>query len=152
MQTTPGLSLWRGRSMKDWFLLSCTTADCMGRKINNNRKLPGIQGSAGRDTSKNKAQKSEFDFCAFWIDWKRWKNAVKFTRISRHSGPSVEIRTRGLLNPIQARYQTSPHPVIACRLKQPTYTTTVLLTFQPLFSNFFKNVAVLFVDKVRRTW
>ena len=25
-------------------------------------------------------------------------------------GPSVEIRTRGLLNPIQARYQTSPHP------------------------------------------
>ncbi len=27
-------------------------------------------------------------------------------------GPSVEIRTRGLLNPIQARYQTSPHPDI----------------------------------------
>ena len=27
-------------------------------------------------------------------------------------GPSVEIRTRGLLNPIQARYQTSPHPEI----------------------------------------
>ena len=25
-------------------------------------------------------------------------------------GPSAEIRTRGLLNPIQARYQTSPHP------------------------------------------
>ena len=42
MQTTPGLSLWRGRSMKGWFLLSCTTAGCMGRKINNNRKLPGI--------------------------------------------------------------------------------------------------------------
>ena len=110
MQTTPGLSLWRGRSMKEWFLPFCTTAGCIGRKINNNRKLPGIQGSAGRDTSKNKAQKSEFDFCAFWIDWKRWKNAVKFIRISRHSGPSVEIRTRGLLNPIQARYQTSPHP------------------------------------------
>ena len=30
-------------------------------------------------------------------------------------GPSVEIRTRGLLNPIQARYQTSPHPDIFCR-------------------------------------
>ena len=29
-------------------------------------------------------------------------------------GPSVEIRTRGLLNPIQARYQTSPHPDFAC--------------------------------------
>ena len=27
-------------------------------------------------------------------------------------GPSVEIRTQGLLNPIQARYQTSPHPEI----------------------------------------
>ena len=26
------------------------------------------------------------------------------------NGPSVEIRTQGLLNPIQARYQTSPHP------------------------------------------
>ena len=30
-------------------------------------------------------------------------------------GPSVEIRTRGLLNPIQARYQTSPHPEICLR-------------------------------------
>ena len=35
-------------------------------------------------------------------------------------GPSVEIRTRGLLNPIQARYQTSPHPDILLCLKQPT--------------------------------
>ena len=34
-------------------------------------------------------------------------------------GPSVEIRTRGLLNPIQARYQTSPHPDILLCLKQP---------------------------------
>ena len=32
------------------------------------------------------------------------------TKIPRSFGPSVEIRTRGLLNPIQARYQTSPHP------------------------------------------
>ena len=36
-------------------------------------------------------------------------------------GPSVEIRTRGLLNPIQARYQTSPHPetylvLLSCNL------------------------------------
>ena len=30
--------------------------------------------------------------------------------LSPHYGPSVEIRTQGLLNPIQARYQTSPHP------------------------------------------
>ena len=27
-------------------------------------------------------------------------------------GPSAEIRTQGLLNPIQARYQTSPHPEV----------------------------------------
>ena len=32
-----------------------------------------------------------------------------------HFGPSVEIRTRGLLNPIQARYQTSPHPDLCLR-------------------------------------
>ena len=30
-------------------------------------------------------------------------------------GPSVEIRTRGLLNPIQARYQTSSHPDLCLR-------------------------------------
>ena len=35
-------------------------------------------------------------------------------RVPKNSlfGPSVEIRTQGLLNPIQARYQTSPHPDI----------------------------------------
>ncbi len=42
--------------------------------------------------SKEKTRKSK---CSFWF-----------------FGPSVEIRTRGLLNPIQARYQTSPHPDI----------------------------------------
>ena len=38
-------------------------------------------------------------------------------------GPSVEIRTRGLLNPIQARYQTSPHPdmIFRCRLTAQVY-------------------------------
>ena len=43
--------------------------------------------------SKEKSRKSKCSFCFF--------------------GPSVEIRTRGLLNPIQARYQTSPHPDIS---------------------------------------
>ena len=33
---------------------------------------------------------------------------IKFGFLS--FGPSAEIRTQGLLNPIQARYQTSPHP------------------------------------------
>lgn len=32
------------------------------------------------------------------------------TYVTGFFGPSVEIRTQGLLNPIQARYQTSPHP------------------------------------------
>ena len=41
-------------------------------------------------------------------------------RFRNFFGPSVEIRTRGLLNPIQARYQTSPHPDILLCLKQPT--------------------------------
>ena len=38
------------------------------------------------------------------------KNGGKFQKELPTIGPSVEIRTRGLLNPIQARYQTSPHP------------------------------------------
>ncbi len=41
-----------------------------------------------------------------------WKIAFGLSLL----GPSVEIRTRGLLNPIQARYQTSPHPDIAYNL------------------------------------
>ena len=52
-------------------------------------------------------------------------------------GPSVEIRTRGLLNPIQARYQTSPHPdLIAKRLK---YNSTTDIKNQVLFFNLDKN-------------
>ena len=39
-------------------------------------------------------------------------------------GPSVEIRTRGLLNPIQARYQTSPHPDICLHASAPQYIST----------------------------
>ena len=38
------------------------------------------------------------------------KKVPKSTDFGTFFGPSVEIRTRGLLNPIQARYQTSPHP------------------------------------------
>ena len=56
------------------------------------------------------------------------------------TGPSVEIRTRGLLNPIQARYQTSPHPdilfvALSWRLR---YITTYLQKKQVFFSLFFK--------------
>ena len=38
------------------------------------------------------------------------KKAGRHLAMLADFGPSVEIRTRGLLNPIQARYQTSPHP------------------------------------------
>ncbi len=48
-------------------------------------------------------------------------------------GPSVEIRTRGLLNPIQARYQTSPHPDIQFCFTQPDKNTTSSANLQALF-------------------
>ena len=48
------------------------------------------------------------------ITHKLEKTVVSFETTVFH-GPSVEIRTRGLLNPIQARYQTSPHPDIQLR-------------------------------------
>ena len=58
-------------------------------------------------------------------------------------GPSDWIRTSGLLNPIQARYQTSPHPdiffCVAVRVRQLGYITTPSRKMQPLFPNFLKN-------------
>ena len=68
-------------------------------------------------STKEKSRKSKYSFCFF--------------------GPSVEIRTRGLLNPIQARYQTSPHPdLIAKRLR---YNSTTDIKNQVLFFNLDKN-------------
>ena len=54
-------------------------------------------------------------------------------------GPSDWIRTSGLLNPIQARYQTSPHPENAglC-VGQLMYNTTLEKKKQPLFEKIFK--------------
>ena len=43
------------------------------------------------------------------ISKKKTRNSV-----SGLFGPSYWIRTSGLLNPIQARYQTSPNPDISC--------------------------------------
>ena len=51
-------------------------------------------------------------------------------------GPSVEIRTRGLLNPIQARYQTSPHPDILF---------AALLTALISYHRFIENASIFFV-------
>ena len=62
-------------------------------------------------------------------------------------GPSDWIRTSGLLNPIQARYQTSPHPDIffcfAVRVRQLGHITMPIGKCQPLsqnFFDFFKNI------------
>ena len=59
-------------------------------------------------------------------------------------GPSAEIRTQGLLNPIQARYQTSPHPVIFAaqgvspgRLIQNTTASRRMQAFFSIFSILF---------------
>ena len=57
-------------------------------------------------------------------------------RIPRSFGPSVEIRTRGLLNPIQARYQTSPHPDVVDVSRQLQYNSTLWLKMQVLFFAF----------------
>ena len=55
-----------------------------------------------------------------------------------HFGPSDWIRTSGLLNPIQARYQTSPHPemLFTYRLAQDS---TLYKNLQPLFFEIRKN-------------
>ena len=54
-------------------------------------------------------------------------------------GRSDWIRTSGLLNPIQARYQTSPHPVI-CKgpalAKTENYNTTNRSKMQYLFEKY----------------
>ncbi len=53
-------------------------------------------------------------------------------------GPSVEIRTRGLLNPIQARYQTSPHPDMLAFSSTPQYISIPWQKKQALFLDFLK--------------
>lgn len=51
-------------------------------------------------------------------------------------GPSDWIRTSGLLNPIQARYQTSPHPEVAALIGRLDYITTFCEKMQVFFSIF----------------
>ena len=59
-------------------------------------------------------------------------------------GPSAEIRTQGLLNPIQARYQTSPHPEITARCSgQLRYSTTHKAFWQEVFQKFFAKFFIL---------
>ena len=68
-------------------------------------------------------------------------------------GPSVEIRTQGLLNPIQARYQTSPHPDIHLPVRQLIYNSTLFSILQPLIFDFFIFVKyTFFIDAPLCFW
>ena len=61
-------------------------------------------------------------------------------------GPSVEIRTRGLLNPIQARYQTSPHPDILLRFRNRLSILSYEFKKCKCFFRFFKNIFYKFYE------
>ena len=70
---------------------------------------------------------------------KSYEKVLKPFDFRTFSGPSDWIRTSGLLNPIQARYQTSPHPENAglC-VGQLMYNTMLEKKKQPLFEKIFK--------------
>ena len=75
---------------------------------------------------------------------KRLQKDLKSQRFQVFYGPSVEIRTQGLLNPIQARYQTSPHPDFLLSVavsRRLVYNSTVGNGMQVFFSlfSFFQN-------------
>ena len=88
-----------------------------------------------------------------WCSFIRAKEkSPKTLTVSGLFGPSVEIRTRGLLNPIQARYQTSPHPDILAVSNSLLIIPQFFFFFNPQFQIFRKKVAVLFVDKACAAW
>ena len=60
-------------------------------------------------------------------------------------GPSDWSRTSGLLNPIQARYQTAPHPD---NFIQPYYFTIKIYKVQDLFKNIFYLILFYTVRRV----
>ena len=69
---------------------------------------------------------------------KSYEKVLKPFDFRTFSGPSDWIRTSGLLNPIQARYQTSPHPEIyVSHVTQLLYYTTPERKKQALFQKKF---------------
>ena len=66
-------------------------------------------------------QQSHLHFWSQYDDWKKWNEKTGIHKSGfRFFGRSVGIRTRGLLDPNQARYQTSPHLVsLAIIMKKP---------------------------------
>ena len=67
---------------------------------------------------------------------KSYEKVLKPFDFRTFSGPSDWIRTSGLLNPIQARYQTSPHPEVAALIGRLDYITTSCEKMQVFFSIF----------------
>ena len=77
------------------------------------------------------------------------KEMGKFPQEFPHFGPSDWIRTSGLLNPIQARYQTSPHPDFQFSRavsRLPEYITTPCREMQVVFSKTAKYFIVHIVE------
>ena len=76
-----------------------------------------------------------------------WK--IKFGFLS--FGPSGESRTHGLLNPIQARYQTALHPDVSLRRHVILYPVNgnLSIDFFDFFESFCRN---LFVGAVLPRW
>ena len=72
------------------YILTCSKNYCSAVPLSGRQQSTGLLDLSFEARHKEKSRNSNNCFCFF--------------------GPSVEIRTRGLLNPIQARYQTSPHP------------------------------------------
>ena len=78
------------------------------------------------------------------------------TFVFRTFGPSAEIRTQGLLNPIQARYQTSPHPEVFCWLSASdslviiAYPREKCKSFFRFFEKFFLYFLSAFFTRSRR--
>ena len=99
-------------------------------------------------------QKNPHLFWSFIIPWDsricqlRQRTTSKSHGLLEASGPSDWIRTSGLLNPIQARYQTSPHPDICFVSQLPEYISTPFQKKQALFFFFPKN---FFRQKIRKT-
>ena len=70
----------------------------------------------------------------------RYNNKKAISQKTDGFGPSGESRTHGLLNPIQARYQTALHPDVSLRRRLILYPENSRLSIG--FSNFFRRLCL----------
>ena len=117
---------------------SCIRGKSLRKKLNNPQKRQTSTGGVCRSLYNENHSYNE------------WFSLYKKTRNLSVSGlgPRDWIRTSGLLNPIQARYQTSPHPDICFVSRLPEYISTPFQKKQALFFFFPKN---FFRQKIRKT-